>query len=143
MKVLLMNDYEKSMCNIKKIRKTEKFIFIPLKSILRKLWRKTLIVAAYDYFFKISFENYFFKKKFINRLNKKCVWMKPWIWRTQFTSFSLIDIRNITHFFIFIFKIVNIAANNLMLFQYFCNLQNYTNFVIFHWKILLFTQHYT
>ena len=75
-------------------------------------------------------------KKF-KRLNKKIVWTKPQVWRTQFTSCSSVDMKIVTYF-LFIFKTINITANNLMLFQYFFYLQNCTNFVIFYWRILFF-----
>ena len=45
--------------------------------------------------------------------------MKSRLWRTQFTSCSSIHVRNISHFFLFLFKIMKIPTNNPMLVQYF------------------------
>ena len=39
-----------------------------------------------------------------NRLNEKYVRMKPRVWRTQFTNCSSVDMRNISHFFLFLKK---------------------------------------
>ena len=61
-------------------------------------------LAAYDCFCKIRFENWFLYKNFINRLNRKCVWMKPQVWRTQYTSRSSVHMRNISQFFFLVLK---------------------------------------
>ena len=67
----------------------------------------------------------------------------PWtVWRTQFTSCYLVDMRNNSRFFLFLFKTIKITENNLMLFEYVFTFKNYTNFVIFHWEILFLTNNY-
>ena len=67
----------------------------------------------------------------------------PWtVWHTQFTSCYLVDMRNNSRFFLFLFKTIKITENNLMLFEYVFTFKNYTNFVIFHWEILFLTNNY-
>ena len=66
---------------------------------------------------KYPFKIIFFKKAL--SVDQKNVLKKPRVWCTQFTSCSLVGIRNISPFFLFIFKATKIMTNNLMFFQYF------------------------